>query len=202
MREISPVTRQSWRESARVLGYAFLEEPVSLAIYRGFSAEKRLCNLTVDFAAEMEVCIRRGCPLQICEAEKVVAAAVIYPPGSYPLPWVEQARIFIKSILGHDFYDIRLWLRWLADSDTLHPQEPHYYLEYLGVLPEYQGKGLGSAILQHLTARADEEHVGCYLETASPNNVLLYQRHGFSVRAEKRVIGIQSWFMWRAPHAG
>jgi ribosomal protein S18 acetylase RimI-like enzyme len=196
-RNVSPVTRKSCQESARVLARAFVDEPVSLVIYKGFSPEKRLRNLTADFAAEMEVCIRYGCPLQICDDGKVLAAAVIYPPGSFPLPWVEQARIFIKSILGHDYYDIRPWLRWLAETDKIHPQESHYYLEYLGVAPEYQGQGLGSTILGHITSEADKENTGCYLETVSSNIVPLYQRHGFQVLDEKQIIGLKSWFMWR-----
>jgi ribosomal protein S18 acetylase RimI-like enzyme len=198
-RDVIPVTLQSCQEAAQVFGRAFVDEPVSMAVYKGFSPEKRLRNLTADFAAEMEVCVRHGCPLQIRDTEKIVAAAVIYPPGSYPLSWTKQTRIFIKSILGHDFYDIRPWMQWLTEIEKIHPQESHYYLEYLGVVPECQGKGFGTNILQHMTAKADEENAGCYLETASPKNVPLYQRHGFKVIAEKQIIGLRSWFMWRPP---
>lgn len=198
-REVFPVTRGNCRESAEVLGRAFMDEPVSLAVYRGLSPEKRLHNLTADFASEMEVCIRRGSPLQVRDNGRIVAAAVIYPPGSYPLPWIEQARIFIGSILGHDLYDIRPWLRWLAEAEEFHPREPHYYLEYLGVLPEVQGKGFGSSILRHLVANADELNTGCYLETVTPENVPLYQHYGFKVIAEKQIIGLNAWFMDRPP---
>jgi GNAT superfamily N-acetyltransferase len=195
--DVLPVTHQSCQEAARVLGRAFVGEPVSMAVYRGFTAEKRLRNLTADFAAEMEVCVRKGLPLQVCEDGKIVATAVIYQPGSYPLPAGEQMKIFFKSIWGHDFYDLRPWLRWLVEIDKIHPQEPHYYLEYMGVEPKYQGKGFGSAILRHVTTLSDREKTGCYLETASPQNVPLYQRFGFQVMAEKQVIGLRSWFMWR-----
>jgi GNAT superfamily N-acetyltransferase len=198
-RDVLPVTHQSYQECARVLGRAFVDEPVSIAVYPGFSAEKRQRNLSADFATEIEVCVRRGFPLQVCEQGRVVAAALIYPPGSYPLPAGEQMKIFIKSIWGHDLYDLRPLLRWLAEIDKIHPAEPHYYLEYMGVEPEYQGQGFGSAIFRHVTARADAEKTGCYLETASPQNVCLYQRFGFQVIAEKQVIGLPAWFMWRPP---
>ncbi len=198
---VVPVTRETCQEAARVLGCAFVDEPVSLRIYKGFSPEKRCRNLTLDFAAEMKACIRFGSPFQIRDRGKAVAAAVIYPPGSYPLPPVEQARITIKSIIGHDFYDIRPWLNWLAETEKLHPRAPHYYLQYLGVAPDYQGGGLGSTILRYLTAKADEENTGCYLETASSKNVTLYLRHGFNVLAEKHIIGLRSWLMWRPPAA-
>jgi ribosomal protein S18 acetylase RimI-like enzyme len=128
----------------------------------------------------------------------MVAAAAIYPPGAYPLPWVEQARIAIKSILGHDLYDIRPLLRWMDEVEKIHPHELHFYFEYLGVLPEYQGRGFGSAILQYATTKADEAHTACYLETASSKAVPLYQSHGFEVIEEKDIIGVHAWFMWRS----
>jgi ribosomal protein S18 acetylase RimI-like enzyme len=198
---VEPVTRQSCRQAARVLGAAFVDEPVSQVIYKGFSPEKRLRNLVSDFTVEMSACLRHGAPLQVRDQGRVVASAVIYQPGSYPLPRFEQAWISVRSILGHDLYDLRPWWRWLAETDRLHPQEAHYYLEYLGVLPEYQGQGFGSAILQLLTARADEGNAGCYLETATPINVPLYRRHGFEVMAERTIIGLNTWFMWRPPPA-
>lgn len=196
-REVLPVTCQFYREAAGVLGRAFVDEPVSAAVYPQFSTEKRQRNLTADFEAELEVCLRRGWPLMVLEAGKVVAAAVVYPPGSYPTPLGDQIKIFFKSIWGHDFYDLRPWLRWLAEIDKIHPQEPHYYLAFMGVEPGYQGRGFGSAILRHVAARADEAKTGCYLETASPQNVPLYQRFGFQVLVEKEIIGLRSWFMWR-----
>jgi ribosomal protein S18 acetylase RimI-like enzyme len=130
---------------------------------------------------------------------KVIAAAVIYPPGAYPLPVSDQWTLLIKSILGNGLYDIRGWMRWLDMVDKIHPKEPHYYLEYLGVEPEQQGKALGSTILRHLTRKADEEHVGCYLENANPRNLSFYQRFGFQTISKKEIIGIPSWFMWRSP---
>jgi len=198
-KEIIPTTQQSYRQAAQVLGRAFVDDPVSVAVYRNFSPDRRVRALTVDFTDELLLCMRKGCPLQVNEDGKVRAAAVIYPPGAYPLPPLDQWILVIKSILGNGFYDIRIWMRWLDEVDKLHPHEPHYYLEYLGVLPEQQGKALGSSILHHLIKKADGEHVGCYLENANPRNIPFYQRFGFQIIHEKDIIGIPSWFMWRPP---
>ena len=200
--EVLPTTRQYSRQAAKVLGRAFVDDPVSVAVYRNFSPEKRIRALTVDFSAELLLCIRKGYPLQVNGDGKVIAAAVIYPPGAYPLPISDQWMLLIKSILGNGFYDIRGWNKWLEEVDRVHPREPHYYLEYLGVEPEQQGKGLGSAILQKLVSKADKERVGCYLENANPRNTPFYQRLGFQVVSEKEIIGIPSWFMWRPPGNG
>lgn len=176
-----------------------MNEPVSMLIYRRFSPEGRARALTVDFMAELEISIRKGYPVHVEKDGRVAAAAIIYPPGVYPLPTFDQWTIVIKSILGHGWYDVRSWMRWLNAADRLHPGAAHYYLPCIGVDPDCQGTGLGSAILAHLAAKADQENVGCYLENANPRNLPLYQRFGFQVVNELDVIGIHNWFMWRDP---
>jgi GNAT superfamily N-acetyltransferase len=195
--QIHPVTRHSCRQAAWVLARAFVNEPVSVAVFRNFSPERRIQALSVDFTAELRLCIRRGYPLQLEREGKIMAVAVIYPPGGYPLPAWEGWLLLAKSILGNGFYDIRSWVHWLEEVDKHHPTEPHYYLEYVGVAPDYQGKSMGSTLLQFLVAKGDKEGVGCYLENSDPRNTPFYQRLGFQIVAEKEIIGIPAWFMWR-----
>jgi ribosomal protein S18 acetylase RimI-like enzyme len=197
--EVLPTTRQSYRQAAQILARAFVDDPVTVACFQNFSPDRRLNALIVDFTAELLVCLRRGYPLQVNDDGKVIASAVIYPPGAYPLPVWDQWLLLIKSILGNGFYGVSPWMRWLAEVEKLHPTKPHYYLEYLGVEPEQQGKKVGSALLRCLFDKADEEQVGCYLENANPRNIPFYQRCGFQIINEKEIIGIPSWFMWRPP---
>ena len=62
-----------------------------------------------------------------------------------------------------------------------HPQEPHWYLSMIGVDPSRQGQGLGSALLKAGLQRCDADGLPAYLESSSPKNVPLYERHGFEV---------------------
>ncbi len=39
----------------------------------------------------------------------------------------------------------------------------------LGARPEWQGRGLGSALLQHLNSIADAKGMHCYLEVRAPS---------------------------------
>lgn len=194
------ISHETYRQVAMVLARAFVDDPVTLAVYRNFSPGRRVSALAADFTAEVLECVRRGYPLQVVEDHKVIAAAVIYQPGAYPLPSFTQWLFLVKSILGNGIYDIRSWIRWLEEVDKLHPTEPHYYIEYLGVEPVYQGKQVGSALMNSLVTKADAEHVGCYLENANPRNVPFYQRFGFQITNQKEIIGIPAWFMWRPPH--
>ena len=82
-----------------------------------------------------------------------------------------------------------------------HPRVPHYYLHAIGALRDCQGQGLGSALLKHTTRRCDEEGMPAYLESSSPRNVPLYERHGFEVQAAEPLGegGPPMFFMWREP---
>lgn len=82
-----------------------------------------------------------------------------------------------------------------------HPQEPHYYLQFIGCRQRDQGQGVGAALLKQGTRTCDEEGVPAYLESSNSRNVPLYQRHGFEVIAEADIPGggPRAWFMWREP---
>lgn len=62
-----------------------------------------------------------------------------------------------------------------------HPHEPHWYLSLIGVDPARQGLGLGSAVLKETLQRCDADGLIAYLESSSPKNIPLYERHGFEV---------------------
>ena len=68
-----------------------------------------------------------------------------------------------------------------------HPAEPHWYLPLIGVDPAHRGKGLGGALLSHALAVCDRDGALAYLESTSPRNIPLYERHGF-----ERIASIQS----------
>lgn len=82
-----------------------------------------------------------------------------------------------------------------------HPHEPHHHLAFLAVLPEWQGQGLGTALLQH--HHADYPDTACYLEASSAGSRELYRRHGYQPRNEDLTLpdGPPYWPMWRSPAA-
>ncbi|XOV81480.1 MAG: GNAT family N-acetyltransferase [bacterium] len=73
----------------------------------------------------------------------------------------------------------------LEQMESFHPQDDDcWYLAFIGVDPGHQNKGLGSALMKHMTARLDEGNCLGYLESSNPMNVSLYQRHGFEIVGE------------------
>ncbi|GAA2140602.1 GNAT family N-acetyltransferase [Glycomyces algeriensis] len=62
-----------------------------------------------------------------------------------------------------------------------HPvDEPHLYLAVMGVAPDRQGRGIGTALLRHRLEQADRDGIAAYLEASSPRSRDLYRKHGFT----------------------
>ena len=73
-------------------------------------------------------------------------------------------------------------IRALLDLERRHHteiREPHWSLEVLGVDPERQRTGSGSALIRHVLAQADRDRLPCYVITHDAKNVAYYERHGF-----------------------
>lgn len=89
----------------------------------------------------------------------------------------------------------------LAALEKEHPPLPeHWYLEVLGVVPELQGRGLGSVLLRRRLAQLDAEQLPAYLESSNSRNLTLYERHGFVVTKELLFRhGPPQWLLWRDP---
>jgi len=77
----------------------------------------------------------------------------------------------------------------------------HWYLVWLGVDPPSRGRGVGSALLQPVLSRADDEGLPCYLQNSKAVNLAFYRRHGFEVVSEFAAPkgGPPIWTMRREP---
>jgi ribosomal protein S18 acetylase RimI-like enzyme len=82
--------------------------------------------------------------------------------------------------------------------------EPHWYLMVVGVDPELQNRGVGSALVNEGLTRADESGCPCYLETSEKPNLRFYERLGFVVLEEATLGkgGPPAWAMRREPRRG
>ena len=76
-------------------------------------------------------------------------------------------------------------------------------LERMAVLPEYQGKGVGSFALSAALREADVSGLACILGTQENRNVIFYKRLGFEIVDESMVSidgsSYTNWFMIREP---
>lgn len=86
-----------------------------------------------------------------------------------------------------------VWLKYA-------PKEPHWHVDLLAVLPEMQGQGIESRLLERFCEQADKTQQSAYLHTDNPQNIRLWEQFGFLVAGEAPILGVTNWFMWRPPH--
>jgi len=109
----------------------------------------------------------------------IIGAALWRPPGAWALPATSLIANLPRLIACFGTALPRT-LGLMGAMDHQHDRRPHWYLQFVGVAPAAQGQGMGGALLRAGLARAAGQP--CYLETATPSNVGLYQAHGFAVR--------------------
>jgi len=91
--------------------------------------------------------------------------------------------------------------RWLTAWARNDPDEPHWHIGPLAVVPTQRRQGLGRRLMSHCCARIDERSAPAYLETDLAINVAFYGTLGFEVVERQTVLGVQNWFMVRPPRA-
>jgi ribosomal protein S18 acetylase RimI-like enzyme len=89
----------------------------------------------------------------------------------------------------------------MSATEAFHKQVegPHWYLMTVGTRTARQGQGLGSALVEMGTSRADAARVPCYLETGTDSNVAFYQKRGFEVVGQAGLYGHTLTGMIRRP---
>ncbi len=130
--------------------------------------------------------------------EDLRGGAFWLPPGTWKLSGVAQLRLIARTARATGGATPRI-VRALTALEAKHPHEPHHYLQFLGVEPDSQGEGVGSALLRPVLDRCDRDGVPAYLEATCERNVALYERHGFAIVEEIRLLGggPPLWRMWR-----
>lgn len=79
---------------------------------------------------------------------------------------------------------------------ALQPKEPLYYLWFIGVSPDAQNKGIGSALLSEVISDNEAEGRILCLETSTEKNIPWYQKFGFTVYDELD-LGYRLFFLKR-----
>mgnify|MGYP000356642913 CR=1 FL=1 len=97
-------------------------------------------------------------------------AAIWIPPGRAASSLVDSLRLlpaFARLTGWRRVREAAAAVELLDRRRRLHAPGPHFYLAALGVEPELQRQGIGSALLEPALRAADERGMAAYLETAT-----------------------------------
>jgi ribosomal protein S18 acetylase RimI-like enzyme len=106
-----------------------------------------------------------------------LGAALWLPPDVGPIEdeMIALLQQTVSEQKHHELFSV------MEQMGNYHPSEPHWYLPLIGVDPTVQGKGYGSALMEHALIACDRGKLPAYLESSNPRNIPLYERHGFEV---------------------
>lgn len=182
--------------AAEALGRAFVEDPLLSAIVgRPRDLPHRLERY---FGLECRQALAAGGEVWV--DDDGLGAAIWRRPDA----WLDPIATQLRSLPAYFAIFPRRFFRAskaLNRTARAHPKTPpHWYLLAVGVVPEEVGRGRGSALLQPVLRRCDEERTPAYLEASTEANARLYARLGFEGRGEIEVLpGVRSRPMWREP---
>ena len=191
---------------AALLGRSFVDEALFAYLFAGKERSRVERAIVPWFRSFIRTFLADG---EIHSARldgRLLGVGVRTPPGAVPLRGVRKAGFMASVILAT--------VRMVATSRTarglmtvasqleeLEPHEPFYGLSWVGVEPEFQGRGVGRVLADAAVRRADEIRALAWLVTFGPDTRALYERRGFVVEQEFRPLsaGPIGWTMRREP---
>ena len=185
--QISLMEKSDIQESAKVLSIAMLNAKLHVAVFQGNSENERQ------------------------EIEKMFFELFTHLPGIVFLAKETQNIIGVmrmKSCEGYksvddpkdskDENDIN-WRKsvWHTEWARHEPLNQHWHLGPIGVLPSYQGIGIGAMLMDRFCKEVDACRAEAYLETDVDKNVRFYKKFGFKVVSESEIFNVKNRYMLR-----
>jgi GNAT superfamily N-acetyltransferase len=197
--DVAPAHRSDVGKLSRVLGRAFYDDPVATWIWPDDGV--RLKQLARFFATATRWQHLAAGGVEVARSGGVIGAAALWnPPGQWKASRLQEWLMLPGQIRA--FGRRRSVAEEVIDSVyRVHPEEPHWYLPFIGSDPTIRGAGLGQALMWSRLNRCDREHAPAYLEASKADLVPYYMRFGFEQTGEIVVPngGPTIRPMWRAP---
>ena len=183
---------------AATLARAFDDDPVTLWL---LPRSRRRMRMVALFDLLLRSQIGLG---ETYSTPDGVGAAVWAPPDRwrFDVAFMADSLDEFRSIVGANFDRA---VEVYATLEEAHPaDQPHWYLATLGIHPDWQGAGIGAALMEPVLARADAESLPAYLESSKESNIAYYTRYGFELEGKLNLPsgGPSIWPMWREPQTG
>lgn len=196
--EVVPLDPAKVDLAAEVLTRAFMDDP--LQCYTLPDAGERARLSPSHFGAMIRYGLLAG---EVWTTTDLGGVAVWAPPEHREFnddAAAESGLARLGELIGQSAAE--RFLSVIDFTETLHARNapgPHWYAFVIGVDAKRQGTGVGGALLGSVSGRADEARVPVYLETAQPENVSFYTKHGFAVIDEvvEPISGLKLWTFLR-----
>lgn len=199
--EIAPITEQDIPGAVRCIQEAFAEDPYNRWVFSDrerFSLKRNSVSLAIRCRWGISYALFQVAKDTNDPEGKVLGVACWLPPSDLFAPqswndywgswwlWLEQVRMNLWY--GRGGLNVRRYWIWKdaqaeAQKQLWTDKSGYYFCNIVTVLPEYQRRGIGKALFQHVTNQADREGRKCYLESSRAEpNMAIYERYVYRSR--------------------
>ena len=176
-----------------ILAYAFVANPLHVSAFGAHQIDQNRSlfrlGLRQMFCGKSVVALANG----------QIQGYAHFSPSPHCLPAPEILSFAMAPLLKPFGKASAPLMRWFVRWCHLDPEEPHLHLGPIGVAPQAQRQGVGTALMRCYLEHLRAEKLPGYLETDKPENLEFYEKFGFVVEHEEELIGTPTWYMWREP---
>jgi len=175
--------------AAQILAQSFLTENLFQFMFEGVEPERRSRATLPWFRTWINVFADQG---EIHTARidgQLAGVAVRMPPHGYPPTGMRKVRLMVgltSSMLRMALTKGRAikFLKVAGVIEKAEPTGPFWHMAWIGVSPEYRGKGVGGALADESVRMIDSGTAPGWFITFGPNTRALYERRGFVTEGE------------------
>jgi len=92
----------------------------------------------------------------------------------------QKKMAFITTHMGESSYlAYRDMCAYMAEQSDFLINQDAWYLSIIGILPDFQGQGLGPGLIENVLEKTDKLGLDTYCETFTARNLTFYQRLGY-----------------------
>ena len=193
------IKKDNAKSAIEILVRAFKNYPLLHYYYTDKSIREKITKYFVSFLVYSG--IRYG--EVYAPTSNMEGIAIWIPSNNYPLTFWRILRSVPFSIIvnfgRHGGHKMREFGDYIDKTHKCLTPFKHWYLQTIGVDPDFQGKGYSSKLLKPMLNRIDNEKLPCYLETIDEKNVSIYEHFGFTIIDKSNIPRTQftNWAMLR-----
>ncbi|MFI6763836.1 GNAT family N-acetyltransferase [Micromonospora sp. NPDC050417] len=191
---VRPVPAAEMDEASRIVGLAFAVNPSNLAVAGG--NQDKAARIMEQAARTVKLGHRFS---YVLGAERQGELAGVLKAAEWPhcqMTIGEKIKAAPSQVRTLGFAMGRA-LKLIGGRAKHEPRKAHWHIGPIAVHPEQQGYGVGSALLTSFLAEVDQQGAPAFLQADVDRNVVLYERFGFKVVSQEKILGINTSFMWR-----
>lgn len=174
-------------ESARVLSTAMLDNPMHYAVFQSLDEKARI-EIERDFVKLLNE--NPGIVFIAKEKRNIIGVMRMKSCSGKNTTQINEMQEDENSIEWRKS-------KWLNEWASHEPEDQHWTLGPIGVLPTHQGSGVGSKLMKRFCIEVDACQARAYLETDKDINVSFYEKFGFKTISESVILDVKCRYMQR-----